>query len=70
MAGRKQKRIPFYGSSDPKEFLEWLEDMEYEFKDYAHDWWRCYTRNNLVRTWEDLKKAMRKEFVPREYEQI
>lgn len=41
-----------------------------EFKDYARDWWRGYTPKNFVRTWQDLKKMMRKEFVPKEYQQI
>jgi hypothetical protein len=81
-------RLPFYGSTNPEEFLDWKELMEYElelqeipeakkvsraaleFEDYSHEWWKKYPHNCFVKCWEDLKKAMRKEFVPREYELI
>ena len=41
-----------------------------EFEDYALDWWKQYPHKRSIEYWEDLKKAMRKEFVPREYGQI
>jgi hypothetical protein len=88
MVGRVYTRLPFYGSVDPEEFLDWKEQMEYElelqdfleakkvsraaleFEDYAHERWKKYLHKHFVKCWEDLKKAMRKEFVPREYELI
>jgi hypothetical protein len=81
-------RLPFYGSTNPVEFLDWKEQMEYElelqdfpeakkvsqaaleFEDYAHEWWKKYPHKCFVNCWEDLKKTMREEFVPREYELI
>jgi hypothetical protein len=81
-------RLPFYGSTNPEEFLDWKEQMEYElelqdfpeakkvsraileFEDYAHEWWKKYPHKRFVKCWEDLKKTMRKEFVPHEYELI
>jgi hypothetical protein len=81
-------RLPFYGSTNPEEFLDWKEQMEYElelqdfpeakkvsraaleFEDYAHEWWKKYPHKRFVKCWEDLKKAMSKEFIPREYELI
>ena len=38
-----------------------------EFEDYALDWWKQYPHKHLIKNWEDLKKAMRKEFVSRKY---
>jgi hypothetical protein len=32
MAGRVYTRLPFYGSVDPNEFLDWKEQMEYELE--------------------------------------
>jgi hypothetical protein len=32
MAGRIYTRLPFYGSVDPEEFLDWQEQMEYELE--------------------------------------
>jgi hypothetical protein len=81
-------RFPFYGSTNPEEFLDWKEQMEYEhelqdfseaekvsraaleFEDYAHEWWKKYPHKRFVKCWEDLKKTMREEFVPHEYELI
>jgi hypothetical protein len=88
MAGRVYTRLPFYGSVDLEEFLDWHEQMEYElelqnfpeakkisraileFEDYACDWWKQYPHKHFIKCWEDFNKAMRKEFVPREYELI
>jgi hypothetical protein len=88
MKGQMYTRLPFYRSTNLKEFLDWKEQMEYElelqdfpeakkvsqaaleFEDYAHEWWKKYPHKRFVKCWEDLKKAMRKEFVPREYELI
>jgi hypothetical protein len=41
-----------------------------EFEDYAHEWWKKYPHKRFVMCWEDLKKTMREEFVPRESELI
>jgi hypothetical protein len=41
-----------------------------EFEDYACDWWKQYPHKHFIKCWEDFNKAMRKEFVPREYELI
>ena len=41
-----------------------------ELEDYALDWWKQYPHKGFIKNWEDLKKALRKEFVPREYGQI
>jgi hypothetical protein len=88
MASRIYTRLPFYGSVELEEFLDWQEQMEYElelqdfpeakkvsraaleFEDYAHEWWKKYPHKRFVKCWEHLKKAMRKECVPREYELI
>jgi hypothetical protein len=88
MASRIYTRLPFYGSVELEEFLDWQEQMEYElelqdfpeakkvsraaleFEDYAHEWWKKYPHKRFVKCWEHLKKAMRKEYVPREYELI
>jgi len=81
MTGRRYTKLPFYGSTDPEEFLDWQEQMEIElevqefsetkkisraileFEDYALDWWKQYPHKRLIKNWEDLKKAMRKEFI-------
>jgi hypothetical protein len=81
-------RLPFYGSTNPEEFLDWKEQMVYElelqdfpkvkkvsqvvleFEDYAHEWWKKYLHKRFIKCWKYLKKAMRKEFVPHEYEMI
>jgi hypothetical protein len=81
-------RLPFYGSTNLEEFLDWKEQMEYElelqdfseankvsraaleFEDYAHEWCKKYPHKRFVKCWEDLKKTMREEFVPHEYELI
>ena len=85
MTGQRYTKLPFYGSTDPEEFLDWQEQMEIElevqefsetkkisraileFEDYALDWWKQYPHKRLIKNWEDLKKAMRKEFVSRKY---
>ena len=85
MTGRRYTKLPFNGSTDPEEFLDWQEKMEIElevqefsetkkisraileFEDYALDWWKQYPHKRLIKNWEDLKKAMRKEFVSRKY---
>jgi len=85
MAGRRYTNLPFYGSIDLEEYLDWQEQMEIElevqdfseakkisravleFEDYAHDWWKQYPHKRFIKNWKDLKKAIRKEFVPREY---
>jgi hypothetical protein len=38
-----------------------------EFEDYALDRWKQYPHKRFIKNWEDLKNAMRKEFVLREY---
>ncbi len=44
-----------------------------EFVDYALVWWdqllisRRRTGEGLVRTWEDMKRIMRRRFVPSHY---
>jgi hypothetical protein len=88
MTGRKHTRLPFYGSTNPEEFLDWMEQIEYElelqdfleankvsraaleFEDYAHEWWKKHPHKHFVKCWEDLKKTIREEFVPHEYELI
>jgi len=88
MTGRRYTKLPFYGSTDPEEFLDWQEQMEIElevqefsetkkisraileFEDYALDGWKQYPHKRLIKNWEDLKKAMRKEFVLRKYRLI
>ncbi len=32
MTGRRYTNLPFYGSTDPEEFLDWEEQMEYELE--------------------------------------
>uniref|UniRef100_A0A0A9C7E6 Retrotransposon gag domain-containing protein n=1 Tax=Arundo donax TaxID=35708 RepID=A0A0A9C7E6_ARUDO len=39
-------------------------------EDSAYDWWKRYPHEHFIKTWENLKKAMRNEFVPKEYELI
>ena len=84
MAGHEYVELPFYGSDDPEEYLEWVQNMELELKkfsetkqvlratlefdEYASKWWKCHHKRRVVKTWNDLKVIMRKEFVPGSYE--
>jgi hypothetical protein len=68
MTGRRYTNLLFYGSTDPEEFQDFSKTKKtsrvvLEFEDYALDWWKQY----YIKNWEDLKKAMRKEFISRKY---
>uniref|UniRef100_A0A0E0BSI1 Retrotransposon gag domain-containing protein n=1 Tax=Oryza glumipatula TaxID=40148 RepID=A0A0E0BSI1_9ORYZ len=47
-----------------------LQRATLEFEGYTYTWWKKFPHKHYVKCWEDLKKVMRKEFVPKEYELI
>ena len=72
MTVQRYTNLQFYGSTDPEEFQEFsktkkISRVVLEFEDYALDWWKQYPHKRLIKNWEDLKKAMRKEFISRKY---
>ena len=84
MPGHEYVELPFYGSDDPEEYLEWVKYMELElkkfpktkqvlratmeFEEYASKWSKRHHKRRVVKTWQDLKAVMRKEFVLDSYE--
>ena len=53
MAGREYVELPFYGSADPEEFLEWVQFMDLELRKFP----------------ESKRMLRVKEFVPTRYEE-